>query len=183
MMKTNIINESIAPVDPTIIKNPNVLRPEVVALLNKRIGDEYTAHYFYRSASNWCANKSYKKAAEFFAKDAADELEHANGIQTYMTDWDINPTIPQVTTNHKFDNLAQIIVQAYDMEYALLQAYSDNARTIMGLHDMATFVFLQDYIKQNTHSTAEYADFLNALQLINPENNFELLYFENQYFG
>ena len=182
-MKTNIINESITPVDPTIIKDPNVLRPEVVALLNKRIGDEYTAHYFYRSASNWCANKSYKKAAEFFEKEAADELEHAKGLQKYMTDWDVMPTIPQVETNKKFNNLAQIIVEAYDMEFGLLQSYSDNARTIMGLHDLATFVFLQDYIKQNTGSTAEYADLLNALQLINPENNFELLYFENQYFG
>ena len=58
-----------------------------------------------------------------------------------------------------------------------------NSKTIYGLGDMATFVFLQEYVKQNTGSTSEYADFLNALQLINPENNFELLYFENQYFG
>lgn len=181
-MKTNIINESITPVDPTIIKKPNTLRSEVVALLNKRIGDEYTAHYFYRAASNWCANMSYKKAAEFFEKEAADELEHAKGLQEYMTSWDILPTIPTVTTTHKFNNLAQIIVEAYDMEFGLLQAYSADAKTIYNL-DMATFVFLQDYIKQNTGSTAEYADFLNALQLINPENNFELLYFENQYFG
>jgi ferritin len=69
------------------------------------------------------------------------------------------------------------------MEFGLLQSYSDNARAIFNLNDMATFVFLQKFIKQNTSSTAEYAAFLNALQLINVENNFELLYFENQYFG
>jgi hypothetical protein len=32
-------------------------------------------------------------------------------------------------------------------------------------------------------SKAEYADLLNAAQLINVSNNFEVLYFENQYFG
>ena len=181
-MKTTIITESIRPVDPTIVKKPNTLRKEVISLLNQRIGDEYKAHYFYRSAANWCHNMEYKKAAEFFDKEAADELTHAQGLQNYLTSWDVKPTIPQVTTNHEFNNLAEIVVQAYDMEFGLLQSYSDNAKVIFNL-DMATFVFLQDYIKQNTGSTAEYAAFLNALQLINPENNFELLYFENQYFG
>lgn len=181
-MKNTIITESIRSVDPTIIKKPNTLRKEVISLLNQRIGDEYKAHYFYRSAANWCHNMEYKKAAEFFDKEAADELLHAQGLQNYMTGWDVKPTIPQVVTNLEFNNLAEIIVQAYDMEFGLLQSYSDNAKVIYNL-DMATFVFLQDYIKQNTGSTAEYAAFLNALQLINPENNFELLYFENQYFG
>jgi ferritin len=181
-MKNNIITESIVQVDPTILKKPNTLRKEAVSLLNKRIGDEYTAHYFYRSAANWCHNMSYKKAAVFFDKEAADELEHALGIQKYLTDWDVMPTIPQVETTQSFSNLVDIIVRAYDMEFGLLQSYSDNAKVLFNL-DMPTFVFLQGYIEQNTKSTAEYADFLNALQLINPENNFELLYFENQYFG
>ena len=182
-MKQNIITESISMVDPTIIKDPNQLRSEVVSLLNKRIGDEYTAHYFYRSAANWCKDRNYKKAAAFFDHEADDELVHAKGLQNYITDWSVIPTIPTVTTNHKFNNLAEIIVQAYDMEYGLLMSYSDNSRIIFNLGDVATFVFLQDYVKQNTTSTAEYADFINALQLINPENNFELLYFENTYFA
>lgn len=181
-MKSFIINESIKPVDPTIIKKPNQLKKEVISLLNQRIGDEYTAHYFYRSAANWCHNMSYKKAAAFFDDEANDELEHAKNLQKYMTDWDVLPSIPKVETNVKFSNLAEIIVQAYDMEYGLLQSYSDNAKVIFGL-DQATYAFIQDYVKQNTGSTAEYADLLNALQLINPENNFEMLYFENQYFG
>jgi hypothetical protein len=29
---------------------------------------------------------------------------------------------------------------------------------------------------------SEYSDLLNALQLVNPDNKFELLYFENTYF-
>lgn len=179
---STIITESIKPVDPTIVKKPNQLRKEVVNLLNQRIGDEYAAHYFYRSAANWCHNMSYKKAAEFFDNEATDELLHAQGLQKYLTDWDVLPTIPKVETNVQFENLAEIIVRAYDMEFGLLQSYSENSKVIFGM-DQATYVFLQEYIKQNTGSTAEYADLLNALQLINPENNFELLYFENQYFG
>jgi ferritin len=180
-MRTNIINESIASVDPTIIKSPNQLRPEVISLLNKRIGDEYTAHYFYRSAANWCRDRSYKKAAEFFNKESHSELEHAEKLQKYLTDWNTIPTIPQVPTNSKFNNLAEIIVQAYDMEYGLFQTYLEVSKTIFNL-DLSTFDFLQEFREIQTAAVVEYADLLNALQLINPENNFELLYFENQYF-
>ena len=178
----NIINESITPVDPTIVKKPNNLKKEVENILNTRIGDEYAAHYFYRDAANWCHNMGYKKAAEFFDGEAVNELEHALKLQKYITDWDGFPVIPQVNTNRKFNNLAEIVVGAYDMEFGLFQSYMENSRVIFSI-DLATFDFLQFYRNEQTAAVAEYADLLNALQLINPENNFELLYFENQYFG
>ena len=51
-----------------------------------------------------------------------------------MTDWDVLPSIPSVRTNVEFNNLAEIIVQAYDMEYGLLQSYSENAKVIFGFY-------------------------------------------------
>jgi len=178
----NIINESIRPVDPTIIKTPNTLKKEVINLLNTRIGDEYAAHFFYRDAANWCHTMSYKKAGEFFDAEANNELEHALKLQKYITDWDGFPVIPSAPTNRKFNNLAQIIVEAYDMEYGLFQSYMEISKIIFGV-DLATFDFLTFFRTEQTKAVAEYADLLNALQLINPENNFELLYFENQYFN
>lgn len=180
-MKTTIINESISSTDPTIVKTPNNLKKEVYNLLNTRIGDEYSAHYYYRAAANWCHNMSYKKAAAFFDGEANNELEHALKLQKYLTDWDMLPVIPQVPTSHRFNNLAEIIVGAYDMEYALFQAYADNSKIIFNI-DIPTFDFLSSFRTEQTAAVAEYADLLNALQLINVENNFEILYFENQYF-
>jgi len=180
-METNIINESIKSVDPTIIKKPNQLKKEVVNLLNTRLGDEFTAYYFYRSAANWCHNIGYKKAAVFFDREAAYELEHGLKIQNYLTDWDCLPVIPKVETVHSFENLAQIIVEAYDMEYNLLNSYNETSRVIFGV-DFNTFDFLKFYRDAQVDEVKEYSDLLNALQLINPENNFELLYFEQTYF-
>lgn len=181
-MRTNIINESIRPVDPTIVKTPNTLRSEVLNLLNTRIGDEYAAHYFYRSAANWCHGMNYKKAGTFFDGEADNELAHALKLQEYIVQWNGIPIIPQVNTTHKFDNLAAIVVGAYDMEYDLFTKYMDNSRTIFNL-DLATFDFLSFFREEQNAAVAEFSDLINALQLINPENNFELLYFENEYFG
>jgi hypothetical protein len=43
------------------------LNSKTIKILTDRIKDEYTAHYFYRAATNWCRDKNYKKAAEFFS--------------------------------------------------------------------------------------------------------------------
>lgn len=163
------------------IQLPATLDPEVVTRLTQRLGDEYTAHYFYRNASNWCADKAYKKAAVFFAQEAANELTHAEMLQAYMVGWNVLPAIPPVNTSSEFENLIDIVNKAYDLEFGLLINYNrDSAALFPG--DISTFDFLQELRKGQTTSVAEYADLLNAAQLINVSNNFEVLYFEQTYF-
>ena len=67
--------------------NPKVLGNATVALLNERLFDEYTAHFFYRNAANFCKGVGYNNAAAFFVQEAANELTHAELLQNYMVDW------------------------------------------------------------------------------------------------
>ena len=64
---------------------PEKLPKDVVNLLLERLNDEFKAYYFYRSATNWCKNVGYFKAAEFFAKESEDELAHAKKIEDYLS--------------------------------------------------------------------------------------------------
>jgi tRNA (guanine-N(7)-)-methyltransferase len=41
------------------------LSDKTVKILTDRLKDEYTAHYYYRAATNWCADTNYKKATVF----------------------------------------------------------------------------------------------------------------------
>jgi len=160
---------------------PKTLPREVEEILNERLGDEYTAYYFYRNASNWCKNANYKKAASFFNSEAEGELGHAQGIQDYLTQWNLIPNIPQVPTSQKFISLVDIINKAYEIEYNLLEKYSDNQKDLDSIHP-ATFNFIQKYVDIQNGEVEEYSDFLNALQLVDITNKFEVLYFENTYF-
>lgn len=162
--------------------NPATLDPAVVSCLTQRLGDEYTAYYFYRNAANWCKNANYTKAAAYFEAEAKSELEHAQGIQDYLINWNQQPSIPQVETSCGCTGLVSIINHAYKMEFALFKAYSANQREILG-DDPATFNFIQGYVNIQNESVAEYSDLLNALRLINPDNKLDLLYFEQEYFG
>jgi ferritin len=157
------------------------LPESIISTLNERIGDEYTAYYFYRNAANWCKDKNYKKATQFFESEAAGELEHSKGLQDYLTQWNTIPTIPQVETTQDFESLVDIINKAYILEYNLLMKYSKDQQSFLGVHP-ATFNFIQKYVDIQNGEISEYSDFVNALNLIDHNDKFQVLYFEQNYF-
>lgn len=163
------------------VVTPSKLNDETVSILTERIKDEYTAHYFYRSAANWCRNVNYKKAAEFFDKESESELEHAKGLQEYLDDFNIQPHIPQTETDFNFNSLVDILNGAYKMEYSLMEAYNQSSSTLF-TSDLTTFDFLQTYRTTQKDAVIEYSDLLNALILVDYNDKFQVLYFEQTYF-
>lgn len=169
--------------EPIKILTPIKLNETIVTLLTDRIRDEYTAHYYYRNAANWCKDANYVKAAAFFEAEAVNELEHAKMLQDYMISWNVVPMIPSTTPDStKFDNLIEIVNSGYKLEYNLLVDYNDISSKLFTI-DLTTFDFLQQFRKIQNESVAEYSDLLNAANLINVNNKFEVLYFENKYFN
>ena len=161
---------------------PKTLPSEIETTLNTRLGDEYTAYFFYKNAENWCKGANYPKAAAFFGGEAAAELTHAQGIQDYLTQWNLIPAIPPAPTQVSFSSLIDIINKAYQLEYALLQKYSEDQQKFFSIHS-GTFNFVQKYVDYQTAEVAEYSDYLNALTLINTESKLDILFFEDKYFG
>ena len=157
------------------------LNPKVIKILTDRIKDEYTAHYYYRAASNWCQDMNYKKAAEFFSNEAADELTHAQKIQEYMVDFNIQPVIPNAPTKHTFDNLIDIVHGAYKMELGLMMAYNKNSQSLFS-SDITTFDFLTEFREIQKGAVVEYNDLINATNLVDKTDKFQVLYFEQTYF-
>lgn len=169
-------SNSSSPIKPATLPAP------VVSILNKRLGAEYRAHYFYRNAANWCKGVNYPKAALFFAGEAAAELEHAQGIQDFLVAWNETPEIPNVQTSDSFAGLVDVINQAYALELELLTDYSKDQVEFLSLHP-ASFNFIQGYIDIQNGEVAEYSDLLNALGLIDTHSKLDLLQFEDKYFG
>jgi hypothetical protein len=110
------------------------------------------------------------------------ELEHALKLQNYIVGWNAVPIIPPIKSIPQFSHLIDIVNKSYDLEYQLLKAYNDVSSQVL-LSDLSTFDFLQELRIIQNQSVAEYADLLNAAELVNVENNFEVLYYENTYFG
>jgi ferritin len=157
------------------------LSSKVIEILNNRIKDEYTAHYYYRAATNWCQDMNYKKAAEFFKNEADDELEHAQKLQEYMTGFNILPEIEKTETKHTFDNLLDVVYGAYTMELALMKDYNKDSQDVFS-DDITTFDFLTEFREIQKGAVIEYNDLINASNLVDKGDKFQILYFEQTYF-
>jgi ferritin len=164
------------------MKTPEKLKQQTIDIINSRIGDEYTAHYFYKSAANFSNNFGFFNAGKFFDSESKSELDHANGLMDYMVKWNCKPTIPSTPANFKFEGLVDCIEKAYDLEYNLLNKYNESSRKLL-VQDLTTFDFLQGYRKIQDDAVAEYSDLLNVLSLIDATDKFQLFVFEKENFG
>jgi ferritin len=165
------------------MKKPIKLSKEVIDLLLPRLKDELSAFYFYRSASNWCKNVGFFKAAEFFAKESEDESAHAKGIEDYLVDWNITPALPIIEKPIlEFKSLVDVIEKAYMIEYDLYEAYEETSMDIFKTGDLCVFDFLQKYRTIQKESVAEYSDKINLLEGCNESSKFELLMLEKKLF-
>jgi ferritin len=165
------------------MKTPVKLSSEIVTLLLPRLSDEFKAYYFYRAASNWCQNVGYFKAAAYFKAESEDELSHAKGIEDFLVNWNVTPELPVINKpTLTFENLSELISKAYEIEYALYEAYEDTSAKIFKTGDLCVFDFLQKYRTIQTQSVAEYSDMLNTLQGVNLSSKFEMLMLEENLF-
>lgn len=178
-------DEIISEADNTLTKISKVtlykLDTKTIKILTDRIKDEYTAHYYYRAAANWCQDMNYKKATEFFTNEAADELTHAQTLQEYMVDFNVQPEIPQAPTKHDFSNLIDIVHGAYKMELGLMNEYNKNSQSLFN-DDITTFDVLTKFRKFQKKAVVEYNDLINGSNLIDKNDKFQVLYFEQTYF-
>jgi ferritin len=162
---------------------PVQLPKEVVSELTPRIGDEHKAFYFYKAAANWCFEKGYNRAGKFFQEESADELSHAEILEKFIRDWNVIPELnPIKEPPMEFSGLVDILEQAYEMEYELYEAYEDTSKTVFKIGDLCAFDLLQQFRTIQKDSVALYSDYLNKLELIDPSNKLDLLYFENKFF-
>jgi ferritin len=157
------------------------LSDKVVKLLTERIKDEYYAHGLYRAAANWCHDQNYKKASVFFDADAKTELEHAEIIQKYMTDFNIIPFVEGNKEKFEFSNLIDIIYKAYEFELYLMKQYNKNSQEVFP-EDLITFDFLEQFRNIQRESVVEFNDLINASNLVDKSDKFQVLYFEQTYF-
>ena len=165
------------------IQKPEELNSNVVELLLQRLQKEYDHHYFYQAASNWCFGVGYKKAGEYFLAESNEELEHARGLENYLIDWNIIPTLPIIgRPTLEFSDLAEVIEKAYDNEYEAYEAYEDVSVSIFDLRELCTFDFLKDYRKFQKDAVKTYSDMLNVLDGVNRDSKFEMLVLQEQLF-
>lgn len=159
------------------------LAQEVVDLLIDRIKTEYDVSYFYRSASNWCNDQGFIKAAKFFEDESNDEITHAKILIDYIVSWNVLFQLPQIEQpDFEFADLVTILEEAYKIEFGLYEDYEDMSMKIFKMGELATFDVLQQLRKIQNDSVISFSDKLNLLEGINRKDKFQLVMLQEQLF-
>ena len=163
---------------------PNSINQATIDALLVRLKDEFTAYYFYRSASNWCKNVGFVKASEYFAAESEDELVHAKKIENFLVDWNVDVKLPYIETpQSSFLNLVDVIEKAYQLEYNLYLGYDFTSEEVMERKEHTTYGFLQFFRDIQLNSVAEYSDMLNLLDGVDIRDKAKLLLLDEHLFG
>lgn len=159
------------------------LSPNVVNMLLSRLKNEYEAFYLYRHAKNWCADKGFEKAGEYFEKESNDELAHAKKLEEFLTDWNVLPVLPQILTpENLFNNLADIINSAYNIEYNLYCAYEETSMELFNEGNVGVFDFLKEFRDIQNASVAEYSNMISKLEGVDTGDKFKMLLLQEELF-
>lgn len=154
----------------------------LVADVTLLIQAEYDAFYHYRSLSNWCRGQGYNIAADFFASESKDELEHAGILERYLIDWNVPLKLPEIECpKSSFPNLLEAIKDSYTMEAKLLFLYEMKTKKILPV-DICLFSLLQEMLQRQNRAVIEYSDMFNMLKGVEA-NKTNILLLESKIFA
>lgn len=146
--------------------------------LNNRLADEFKAFYFYKNAANFCKLNAYEGGYKFFSDEAESELRHAKKIEEYLSEWNVMPSLNPIETPEAINSYVDIFEKAYNLEYALYEAYNKDSIEILD-EDAATFTFIQQFLKIQTDSVFEYNTFLTKLKRLDGDE-LGITYFDKE---
>ena len=144
----------------------------------ERLRDEYIAHMFYSKASNRMKVLGYIKAGDWAEKESNEELEHADILKKFLTDWNVKFDLPVVPLIEKeFETLKDFISSAYELERSLYAKYNNMRQT----NDVSEFTLVQRMIEIQRKSISELRTMLDRLDLVG-EDKTSIFIFENETF-
>lgn len=159
----------------------NPIQGAIAPIFQKRLKDEYSAHFFYSDFANWCDNNGYLNAARYFRGEAAAELEHAMKLQKFLNDWGVSYEIERPSSPKIIGSLPEGINMAYDIEVALYEAYNSNAIGFMHT-DISAFNLATEMVSIQYESVAEYRTIKDQMRHYDTSDKFQLAVFEHETF-
>lgn len=132
-----------------ILRRHNVLKQEIVDVLNKQIKMEAHSSAAYLALAAWCDVHGYDNSAAHFYIQSDEERKHQLKIFRYLADMECDVVSPSVgESQHDFPNLKSVFEKALEMEIAVTDAIHDIVRACRKQGDIATEEFMRWFVQE-----------------------------------
>jgi ferritin len=149
--------------------------PDVIDSLNTQLGKELEAHLQYLAISSWFDAEGLPELTGFFARQAAEEHEHAMKFLAYIQDVGGPVVIPALAApKPSFESAEEAVAASLEWEKevtASIDAIMDQA---IATRDHATQAFLQWFVTEQVEEVSTMGELLQVTRRAG-ENNLLLL--------
>lgn len=143
------------------------LPSEAITAYQARLNDEWFAVNMYQAMSMYFEQNGYMIAAKWAKKESEEEIEHAERLQGHLVGWNTIPSREPQQMNFEFSSVKDVLQQAYEVEYNLYLAYSDDYKNLSEYPSCQ--IFISKFIKIQQESVIGLSDKLNMLAGVETE--------------
>jgi ferritin len=137
--------------------------PDVIESLNAQLGRELEAHLQYLAISSWFDSEGLPELSGFFARQAAEEHEHAMKFLAYVQDIGGPVVIPALAApKPSFESAEEAVATSLEAEEdvtARIDAIMDQA---IAARDHATQAFLQWFVTEQVEEVSTMGELLQV---------------------
>lgn len=144
---------------------------DVIESLNAQLGRELEAHLQYLAISSWFDGEGLPELTGFFARQAAEEHEHAMKFLGYIQDVGGPVAIPALAApKATFESAEEAVAASLDWEKevtASIDALMDQA---IAARDHATQAFLQWFVSEQVEEVSTMGELLQVTRRAGERN-------------
>jgi ferritin len=141
------------------------ISPKVLAELNRQFNQEFCAAHAYRALSIWCSAQNLTGFAGFFAKQAAEEREHADKMIKHLLDRGASPELTAIPVPAQaWKTLLEAALQAQSMEQANTKGIHAVYEAALAAKDFPAQVLMHWFINEQVEEEAWAAEMVGRVQ-------------------
>lgn len=146
----------------------STLPANVLAELNRQLNHELGAAQAYLAMSHWCTARNLKGFAAFFAKQCAEEREHADKLTRHVLDRGGAPILAALAApKQDYENLLALAQQAQAMEQANTRGINAVYETALAAKDYPVQVLMHWFIQEQVEEELWAAEMVERIQATN----------------
>jgi ferritin len=141
------------------------IAPKLLTELNRQLNQELSAAHGYRALSFWCDDENLIGFASFFAKQSAEEHDHAQKIADHLIDRGVLPELAALAAPKQgFKSLLEVAQQAQGMEHANTQGINAAYEAALAAKDYSAQMLMQSFIEEQTEEEAWALEMVERVQ-------------------
>ncbi|MFT4833521.1 MAG: ferritin [Flavobacteriaceae bacterium] len=132
-----------------LLRRHEVLKEEIVNIINKQIKMEAHSSAAYLALAAWCDVRGYDNSAKHFFEQSEEERKHQLKLFHYLVDMECEAVSPSIgESKHEFGSLREAFEHAMEMEIGVTDAIHDIVRECRKQGDIATEEFMRWFVKE-----------------------------------